>query len=275
MGRLERKVVIVTGAGQLNGIGAVTASLCAREGARAVVADIDLAGAESVANAIRTEGFQAQAVRTDLAEAEDVHALVERTVQLFGGIDVLVNNAAATTLASTQDSTVEDMKLDVWDRTMSINLRGTMLVCKYAIPAMRSRGGGAIVNISSAASLAGDTSGTAYAVSKAGINILTKIIATQCGKDGIRCNAISPGTVRTPISEKSLDDGARAMLLEHHLTPSLGRPEDIAAAVLYLASDEASYVTGQNLGVDGGLTAHQPYYADLRRAASALVGSGQ
>jgi NAD(P)-dependent dehydrogenase (short-subunit alcohol dehydrogenase family) len=147
---------------------------------------------------------------------------------------------------------------------MHINLRGTMLACKYAIPHLRAQGGGSIINISSGAALSGSLAYTAYGVSKAGIITLTQYVATQHGKEGIRCNAIAPGLIVTPAAEGRYAQGEfREMMLRHHLTPRLGTPADIAAAVTYLASDRAAFITGQVISVDGGLSAHTPFYADF------------
>jgi NAD(P)-dependent dehydrogenase (short-subunit alcohol dehydrogenase family) len=153
----------------------------------------------------------------------------------------------------------------VWDAILQVNLRGTMLACRHAIPRLRARGGGSIVNIASGAGVVGMamTSATAYAASKAGIITLTQYVATQHGKEGIRCNAVAPGLIVTPATESTYADGPVGdMMLRHHLTPRLGKPADIAAAVAYLASDDSAFVTGHVLAVDGGLSAHAPFYAD-------------
>jgi NAD(P)-dependent dehydrogenase (short-subunit alcohol dehydrogenase family) len=141
-----------------------------------------------------------------------------------------------------------------------------MLASRMAIEPMRQRGAGSIINTSSGSAQAGALGYSAYAVSKAGIEALTRYIATQHGKEGIRCNAISPGLIVTPATEQGYAGPASQMMLEHHLTPRLGSVDDVASAALYLASDEAAFVTGQVINVDGGLLAHQPYYADERRA---------
>jgi NAD(P)-dependent dehydrogenase (short-subunit alcohol dehydrogenase family) len=147
---------------------------------------------------------------------------------------------------------------------MRINLRGTMLACKAAIPRMRARGGGSIINMSSGAGLRGAMLPTAYGVSKAGIISLTQYVATQHGKEGIRCNAIAPGLIVTPSTASTYAAGPfGAMMLRHHLTPRLGKPADIAATVAFLAADEAEFITGQVICVDGGSLAHAPYYADM------------
>jgi NAD(P)-dependent dehydrogenase (short-subunit alcohol dehydrogenase family) len=151
----------------------------------------------------------------------------------------------------------------VWDAILRVNLRGTMIASRAAIPHLRRRGG-AIVNTSSGAALAGGLSHSAYSASKAALHSLTQSIATQHGKEGIRCNAIAPGLIVTPATRDTYAGSELgAVMLRHHLTPRLGRPEDIAAAVVFLASDEAAFITGQVICVDGGLLAHQPYVADF------------
>lgn len=262
-GRLACKVAIVTGAA--SGIGAATAETFARERAKVIVADINLEGAEAQAAKIRASGGEAHAVRVDLAEPESIRALIAETIAAYGGLDVLHNNAAATHLSGTRDTAVEHVDIEVWDAIMRINLRGTMLATKYAIPEMRRRGRGSIINTSSGSSLAGAASFTSYAVSKAGINLLTEYVAVQHGKEGIRCNAISPGLIITPATATTYGapGGPGDMMLRHHLTPRLGKPEDIAKAALFLASDESEFVTGQIICVDGGASAVQPFNADM------------
>jgi NAD(P)-dependent dehydrogenase (short-subunit alcohol dehydrogenase family) len=263
MTRLANKIGIVTGAA--SGIGAETALRLAREGASVVVADINHQGAEARAASIRAAGHVAIAARLDLADEDSISAVIRLAVEHFGGLDILCNNAASTQLSSSRDAPIETMDNAVWDAIMQTNLRGTMLACRYAIAPLRARGGGAIVNIASGAGVVGMAmlTSSAYAASKAGIITLTQYVATQHGKENIRCNAIAPGLIVTPSTEKTYADGpVGAMMLRHHLTPRLGRPADIAAAVVYLASDEAGFVTGQILNVDGGLSAHAPFYAD-------------
>lgn len=263
MSALTNKVAIVTGAA--SGIGAETASALARAGARVVIGDIDLEGAERQAEAIRRAGGDACAARTDLAEEDSIRALIGFAVKTHGALDILCNNAANTKLSSTRDVGVEHTESEVWDAILRINLRGTMLACKHAIEPLRRRGGGSIINISSGAALSGALAYTAYGVSKAGIITLSQYVATQHGKEGIRCNAIAPGLIVTPATEATYAHGETGrMMLRHHLTPRLGEPADIAATVCFLASDEASFITGQLISVDGGLAAHTPFYADIR-----------
>lgn len=259
---LQGKVAIVTGAA--SGIGAETATRLAREGAAVVVADIDFAKAEQHAAAIAQAGGSVAAVRVDLGEEQSIGDMIAFAVDRFGGLDILDNNAADTRLSATRDGGVEHTETEVWDALMRINLRGTMLACKFAIPRMRARGGGSIINMSSGSGLTGALAPTAYGVSKAGIITLTQYVATQHGKEGIRCNAIAPGLIVTPATASSYATGPFGeMMLRHHLTPRLGTPADIASMVAFLASDEAGFITGQVICVDGGLLAHAPYHADM------------
>lgn len=267
-GRVAGKVAMVTGSA--SGIGAETARLLAREGAQVVLADIHLEGAQREAAAIREAGGEAAAVRMDLRDAGSIKAALQACVDTFGGLDVLHNNAADTRLSSTQDGPLETLDVAVWDDLMHANLRGTMLATQGALPLMRQRGGGSIIITSSGSSLAGMTTATAYAVGKAALNCLTQYVATQHGKEGIRCNAISPGLIVTPSTAGTYANSeVGRIMLEHHLTPRLGLPADIAEMVLFLASDAAGFVTGQLFNVDGGLSAHAPFTVDFTRMARA------
>ena len=260
MGRLDGKIAIITGAA--SGIGAATARRMAAEGARTVVADLDAAGAKHVAAEIADAGGEATAVQVDLGEVESVRAMVRAAVAGYGGLDTLHNNAAATRLAATQDLPVSAADPGVWDETIRVNLRGALVAIQAAVPHMIARGGGSVINTASGAGLTGDLRNPAYGASKAALVSLTRYAATEFGKQGIRCNAISPGFIVIP--GKPGRQAVEATMLRHHLTPRLGRPEDIAALVVFLASDESAFITGQNICVDGGLLAHQPYVADFR-----------
>jgi len=265
-GRVEGKRALVTGAG--GGIGAASALALAREGATVALADIDLAAAQRQAALIEAEGGRAIALQVDLGDEASVIAMVEAAALQLGGLDILHNNAADTLLSRTRDKPVESVETEVWDTILRINLRGTMIACRAAIPHLRQRGG-AIVNTSSGAALSGALSHSAYSASKAAINSLTLSIATQHGKQGIRCNAICPGLIVTAATRDSYaSSGVGDIMLRHNLTPRLGTPEDIAAAVVFLASDDAGYITGQLISVDGGSLAHQPYVADFMQGAS-------
>jgi NAD(P)-dependent dehydrogenase (short-subunit alcohol dehydrogenase family) len=260
MRRLEDKVAIVTGGA--GGIGSATARRLASEGARVVVADINLPQASEVADSI---GAQTLALAYDAGDVASIKDLVEATVRHFGRLDILHNNAAITSAqVQAQDTTVVDIPFEIWDRTLQVNLKSYMAGCKYALPHMLAGGGGAIINTASGSGSHGDLARVAYGTSKAAIINLTRYVATQHGRDGIRCNAISPGLILTAASEKAVPELLR-MISEHVSTPRLGRPEDVAALVAFLASEDAGYINGENITCDGGMCAHQPHVADLRK----------
>jgi NAD(P)-dependent dehydrogenase (short-subunit alcohol dehydrogenase family) len=255
MDRLIDKVAIVTGGG--GGIGGATARALAREGASVLVVDIDEAAAERVTEQIRNTGGNAVALKADLSEEGEVVDTVATATARFGRLDVLHNNAALTDSDFlSRDTAVTDLSLDVWERTMAVNLRSQMLTCKHAVPEMVRGGGGSIINMSSGASLKGDRTRTAYGVSKAGVNALTMYVATSHGKQGVRVNTILPGLIITDAVRAHLDDNMLAGLGKATLTPAVGQPEDIADVVVFLASDESRYITGQMIAVDGGMSAH-------------------
>ncbi|MBW0089863.1 SDR family oxidoreductase [Pseudonocardia sp. KRD-184] len=261
MGKLEGKVAIVTGGA--GGIGAATVRAMVHEGASVVVADYNLAGAQDVVDSLGSDAGRAIAVRVDVGEETQVVEMVEVAVREFGGLDVLHNNAADTGEVYRRDLGLLSMDAEVWDHTMRINLRGPMFGCKHAIPRMLARGGGSIVNTSSASSLSGELVMAAYGASKAGLNSLTRSVATQFGKRGIRCNAVTPGMTLTPGAMENTTAEFREMYVRHFLTPYAGTPEMQADVVVFLASDEARFVTGQIIAVDGGMLSHVPKYGDL------------
>ncbi len=255
MQRLTDKVAIVTGGG--GGIGGATARALAREGASVVVVDIDLAAAERVVSAIEEAGDDAMAFQADLSDEAQVIATIAAAVARYGRLDVLHNNAALTDSDFlTRDTQVTDLALDVWERTLEVNLRSQMLMCKHAVTEMVQGGGGSIINMSSGASLKGDRTRTAYGVSKAGVNALSMYVATSHGKQGIRVNTILPGLIITDAVRAHLDEKMLSGLGRAVLTPSVGQPDDIADVVVFLASNESRYITGQMLSVDGGMSAH-------------------
>ena len=247
------KVAVVTGGA--GGIGSATARALAREGASVAVLDVDGDGAERVAAEINDAGGEAQAVVADLSIESDVVAAVESVVARFGRLDVLHNNAALTESEFLRrDTAVTELELEVWDRTLAVNLTSQMLTCKHAIPEMVRHGGGSIINMSSGASLKGDRTRTAYGVSKAGVNTLTLYVAASHGKQNIRVNTIVPGLIVTDAVRAYLNDEILAGLSRSILTTHLGEPEDIANTVVFLASEESRYITGQMISVDGGMS---------------------
>jgi NAD(P)-dependent dehydrogenase (short-subunit alcohol dehydrogenase family) len=251
--RLSAKVSVITGAG--SGIGRATALLFAREGAKVVAADIRLTAAVETAEMIQKDGGEARPVEVDVARGASVRRLFQATLDAYGRLNVLVNNAGYGIAA-----TVEETDEEEWDRLMAVNLKGVYLGCKYAIPIMRGQGGGVIVNTASVVALVGIRDRAAYCASKGGVVALTRAMALDHVGDGIRVNCVAPGTVETPyfaeIFARDPDPAALRRELElRHPMERLARPEEIAHAILYLASDESSFVTGSTLVVDGGMTA--------------------
>lgn len=256
MGMLDGQVALVTGAG--GGIGSATALLLAREGAAVVCADRNTDTARATADRITALGGRGSAVTADITREADVASMLAAALDTFGHLDVLVNNAGGSLR---RDVDITTMDAEVWDRTMALNARGTMLCCKHALLHMLAQSRGAIVNISSGAATAGQLSLPAYAASKSAVVALTRSIATLHGRQGIRCNAITPGLI--------LHETLAARFPEEHvridaaniLSPRGGTAEDIANAVLFLASGMSAFVNGHVLPVDGGLFAHTPTYA--------------
>jgi NAD(P)-dependent dehydrogenase (short-subunit alcohol dehydrogenase family) len=262
-GRVEGKVSIITGAA--SGIGRVTALTLAREGAKVVIADIDLEGGRRVADEIVAGGYEALAVKVDVGSEASVIALVEVVMDTFGALHVLHNNAAITNPAhQRRDGNLLELDVEVWDETMRMDLRGPMLGCKHAIPHMIESGGGSIVNTTSNSALAGDLTLNAYAAAKGGLNTLTLSVATAFGKQGIRCNAVSPAHIESPSLAAVVPAEVVEMLRSQCLTPGLGSPQDVANMVLFLASEEAAFITGQILRIDGGALSHLAHVAQLR-----------
>jgi 3(or 17)beta-hydroxysteroid dehydrogenase len=253
MDRVKGKIAIITGGA--SGIGKATASLLAKEGAKVVIADINEANGKKVAEEIKGEGGQALFVKHDVTSEGDWSGLMEKTLAEFGKLDILVNNAGVIFAKK-----IEDMPLEEWRWLMSINLDGVFLGTKYAIGAMK-KSGGSIINLSSMAGIVGTIDDTsAYCASKGAVRLFTKAAALECSKAGhnynIRVNSVHPGLTETPLSEPMLRDEALRKSIEgRHPIGFLGKPIDIAYAILYLASDESKFATGSELVVDGGWTA--------------------
>lgn len=258
MGRLTGKVAIVTGGG--GGIGSAVVRRFVAEGANVAVADVFANLANAVAGPL---GDAALAVQFDASDPASVEAMVEKTVSHFGRLDILHNNAAMTDPAKHPlDTDAVNIPIEIWDEIIDINLRGYLLGCKYAIPHMIRGGGGSIINTASNSGTAGDLARIAYGASKGGIITLTKYVATQHGRQNIRCNSVAPGVVLTEALDATVP-GLKEIIKRHILTPEFGTRDDIAALVAFLASDESRYITGENISISGGGLSHQPHYADL------------
>jgi NAD(P)-dependent dehydrogenase (short-subunit alcohol dehydrogenase family) len=257
---LDDRVAIVTGAA--GGIGAATARLLAARGARVVAADINLEAARRIAELIVASGGRARAAHVDLSEEDSIASLFDDTLRTFHRLDILHNNAADLSPELTRrDHDVESMPTEVWDRTFKVNVRGTMLCCRHALKQMGKVRSGSIINTASNLGIQGNIGQAAYAASKAAVLQLTRSIAASHGRLGVRCNAVSPGLVLTPAARDNLPPLLHEIVSGETLTPYLGEPDDVAAAVVFLASDEARYITGHNLIVDGGTVSHVPGFA--------------
>ncbi len=250
--RLAKKVTLITGAG--SGIGRETAMLFAREGARVVVAEVDDQAGRKTVEEIASGGGQARFVHADVSRAADAQGMIAEAEKGFGRLDVIFNNAGIFPAA---DGSVVDTDEETWDLVMRVNLKGVFLGCKYAIPALLRAGGGSIINTASFVALMGAaTPQIAYTASKGGVLSMTREIAVEFARRGIRANALCPGPVDTPLLEELMRDPARRQRRMVHIPPGrLARPAEIAQAALFLASDESSYVNGATFTVDGGITA--------------------
>jgi len=249
-GRFVDRGVLVTGAG--SGIGRAAAQLFAKEGARVVVVDQNEADAQATAASIRDSGGEALAVRADVSREADCRAMVERTLAAYGRLNVAFNNAGV----GGSGFPVGDEEEVAWDRVIGVNLKGVFLSMKYELPALIAAGGGAIVNTASVAGLVGERGIGVYSASKHGVVGLTRTAALDYIGQGVRINAVCPGATRTQLLAAWFQDPkVQEFILSRHPIGRVAEPEEIARAVLFLASDDASFIVGQALAVDGGLTA--------------------
>lgn len=252
--RLKDKSCIITGGG--SGIGRAACLMFAKEGARLAIADKNLAQAQSVADECVKLGAKAIALEVDVTKSADAKRMVDETVKAYGRLDVLLNNAGYGIAGN-----VVETDEDAWEALMAVNVRGVYLCTKFAIPAMAANGGGSIVNTASVVAAVGIKDRAAYCASKGAVAALTRAVAIDHVAQGIRCNAISPGTINTPYFEDILAKSPNAAeilqgLKDRQLMRRLGTPDEIAAGMLFLASDESSFATGTILTIDGGMTAY-------------------
>ena len=250
MGRVQNKVAIVTGAASNPGLGYATAAALASEGAKVVATDLNAQGAERCAEAIRGAGGEALALGQDVTSEAEWKSVMERTLDAYGRLDVLVNNAGIAVLKR-----LEDMALADWNRQIEVNLTSVFLGCKAALAPMRAGGGGSIINLSSVAGLVGMATCTAYGAAKGGVRIMSKSIAVEGAADNIRCNSVHPGVIWTNMQAQATGlDAPQAVPPERVPMGRMGEPQDIANCVLYLASDESNYVSGAEFTVDAGMS---------------------
>jgi meso-butanediol dehydrogenase/(S,S)-butanediol dehydrogenase/diacetyl reductase len=259
-GKLDGRVAIITAGGA--GIGAATARCFAQEGASVVVADLSGTRAEQVTAAINGSGGKAVCIKMDAADPEGVQATIKLALDTYGRLDVMFNNAGLAEVAA-----LDDTSLESWNRVLAVTLTGTFLGMKYCLPLMRKQGKGAIVNTASISGIRGDYGLSSYNAAKAGVINLTRSAALENARFNIRVNCVCPGAINTRAAQilgKDRADEFRRIQGEIHPIGRMGEPEEIANTVLFLASDEASFITGEAIVVDGGLTAHNGL-PDLRR----------
>ncbi|HEU4522046.1 MAG TPA: glucose 1-dehydrogenase [Thermoanaerobaculia bacterium] len=247
--RLANKVALITGGG--SGIGKASCELFAREGAKVVAVDLKKETAEATAKGI---GANARAFAADISKAKDAEAMVAFAEKEFGKLDIVFNNAG---VFHPDDDSVTNTSEEIWDMVIDVNLKGVFLGCKYAIPALLRAGGGSIINTASFVAVMGAaTPQIAYTASKGGVLAMTREIAVEFARKNIRANALCPGPVETPLLKELLSDPARRQRRLVHIPPGrFGKPEEMANAALFLASDESSFVNGSTFLVDGGITA--------------------
>lgn len=257
--RLKDKVVLITAS--TRGIGLATVKACAREGAVVYMAARNLERAGEIASELNNEGLRVKTVYNDASKKDTYISMIEEVIKNEGKIDVLVNNFGTSN--PKKDMDIKNTEYDEFISTIDINLASVFISSKKAIEYMSQNGGGSIINISSIGGLIPDISQISYATSKASINYLTKLIAVQCARDNIRCNAILPGLTATDAVKDNLSPEFLDFFLKHTPIKRMGTPEEIAATVVYFASDESAYTTGQIIDVSGGFGLATPIYGDM------------
>jgi NAD(P)-dependent dehydrogenase (short-subunit alcohol dehydrogenase family) len=279
-GRVAGRIAVVTGGA--SGLGLACAQLLATHGATVVVADID---EDAGRRTTETVGPSSWAHTTDVSDETSVAALFEAVRHRHGRLDILVTCAAATDpVHQAADQSVADLAAPIWERTLAVDLSGTMFCCKHAVPLLLAGSGAeqntdksadkSIVTLTSNSAFGGDLGLTAYSSAKAGVVALTRSVAAAYGKDGIRVNAVSPGSIRSPSLMRNVPDEVAAMLADNCLLPRMGVARDVASAVLFLASEESSFITGQVLRVDGGTSSQLMHVPGMRRAGLRTTAAG-
>lgn len=254
MNRFKDKVVIITGAA--SGIGESTTRRIISEGGKVIIADYSKARADALAAELTAKEADVRSAFFSATELQSCKELIQFAMNEYGQIDILINNVGGTD--PKRDLNIEKLDIDYFDEAFHLNLSCTMYLSQLVIPIMTAHGGGNIVNVASVSGITADSNGTLYGASKAGVINLTRYIAAQMGKKNIRCNAVAPGLILTPAALNNLNEDVRKIFLNQCATPYLGEPEDIAATIAFLASDDARYITGQTIVADGGLTIHNP-----------------
>lgn len=259
MKRYTDRIALVTGGA--NGIGKATCRRLCEEGATVVIADYNLKSAQEYASQLYSEGYSALAIYFNALDTASCREIVEKTVDIYGGLDLLVNVVGGNDLH--KDLAAGELDLNYFDEMMSLNVKSMLASSQSALHYMKRGTNGAIVNIASIGGLTADYRGTLYGIAKAGVINLTRYIASQYGKFGIRCNAVAPGLVMTPAAKQNLTERQDKIFLKHIPLPYLGEAEHIAAVVAFLGSSDAAYITGQTIIADGGMTCHNPTVADM------------
>ncbi len=269
MERLHGKVAFLTGGA--GGIGSATARRFVAEGAKVAIADLNEAAADALAAEI---GADAIAFGLDIGDEAAFRAAIDATVAKFGRLDILFNNAALTDMATmTADSNAVDIPNDVWERTLHVNVTGYLYGVRHAVPHIAAAGGGAILNMASGSGMLGDGARIAYGTSKAAVISMTRYIATQHGRQKIRCNAIAPGPIVTPHS-RAVGGTEFDIIARHMPMGDLGEPSDIAALSAFLVSAEARYINGQIITIDGGMSAHHCHVMDMQDHVDRMATAG-